>query len=120
MCDVQDLLKSKGVKPTPVRVMIYEVMKGYENTFSLTDLENNLLDVDKSTLLVSVQNKAKPDDLLLTIAASIKSCTTNGKLPSKKELSAVLQELKMIGKNYKIKELKKPIADLTAYLNSLG
>ena len=71
-------------------------------------------------LLVSVQNKAKPDDLLLAVAVSIKNDITNGKLPSKQELSAVLQKLKMIGKNYKIKELKKPIVDLTAYLDSLG
>lgn len=54
MCDVHDLLKNKGIKPTPVRVMIYEVMSGYENTFSLTDLENNLLDVDKSTIFRTI------------------------------------------------------------------
>ena len=99
-------------------------------TMKLNEIADQLLDIANgieynnisyfNPLLVSVQNKAKPDDLLLTIAASIKSCTTNGKLPSKKELSAVLQELKMIGKNYKIKELEKPIADLTAYLDSLG
>ena len=96
----------------------------------LNEIADQLLDIANgieynnisyfNPLLVSVQNKAKPDDLLLAIAVSIKNDITNGKLPSKQELSAVLQELKMIGKNYKIKELKKPIADLTAYLNSLG
>ncbi len=96
----------------------------------LNEIADQLLDIANgieynnisyfNPLLVSVQNKAKPDDLLLAIAVSIKNGITNGKLPSKQELSAVLQELKMIGKNYKIKELKKPIADLTAYLNSLG
>ena len=96
----------------------------------LNEIADQLLDIANgieynnisyfNPLLVSVQNKAKPDDLLLAIAVSIKNDITNGKLPSKQELSAVLQKLKMIGKNYKIKELKKPIADLTAYLNSLG
>ena len=95
----------------------------------LNEIADQLLDIANgieynnisyfNPLLVSVQNKAKPDDLLLGIAVSIKNDITNGKQPSKKELSAVLQELKMIGKNYKIKELKKPITDLTTYLNSL-
>ena len=96
----------------------------------LNEIADQLLDIANgieynnisyfNPLLVSVQNKAKPDDLLLAIAVSIKNDITNGKLPSKQELSAVLQKLKMIGKNYKIKELKKPIVDLTAYLDSLG
>ena len=95
----------------------------------LNEIADQLLDIANgieynnisyfNPLLVSVQNKAKPDDLLLAIAVSIKNDITNGKLPSKQELSAVLQKLKMIGKNYKIKELKKPITDLTTYLNSL-
>ena len=70
-------------------------------------------------LLVSVQNKTKPQDLLLAIAAPIKKGITNGTPPSKKELSAVLQVLKDIDKRYKIKELKKPIAELKAYLDGL-
>ena len=96
----------------------------------LNEIADQLLDIANgieynnisyfNPLLVSVQNKAKPDDLLLAIAVSIKNDITNGKLPSKQELSAVLQKLKMIGKNYKIKELETPIADLTAYLDSLG
>ena len=96
----------------------------------LNEIADQLLDIANgieynnisyfNPLLVSVQNKAKPDDLLLAIAVSIKNDITNGKLPSKQELSAVLQKLKMIGKNYKIKELEKSIADLTAYLDSLG
>ena len=96
----------------------------------LNEIADQLLDIANgieynnisyfNPLLVSVQNKAKPDDLLLAIAVSIKNDITNGKLPSKQELSAVLQKLKMIGKNYKIKELEKPITDLTAYLDSLG
>ena len=96
----------------------------------LNEIADQLLDIANgidynnisyfNPLLVSVQNKAKPDDLLLAIAVSIKNDITNGKLPSKQELSAVLQKLKMIGKNYKIKELEQPIADLTAYLDSLG
>ena len=115
------------IKNTPVLTTLEhsEVL-----TMKLNEIADQLLDIANgieynnisyfNPLLVSVQNKAKPDDLLLAIAVSIKNDITNGKLPSKQELSAVLHELKMIGKNYKIKELKKPIADLTAYLNSLG
>lgn len=71
-------------------------------------------------LLVSVQNKPKPDDLLLAIAAPLKRDITNNIPLSKASLLAVLQALKEIDKNYKIKELKKPIADLKTYLDSLG
>ena len=71
-------------------------------------------------LLVSVRNKAKPQDLLLAVATPIKKGITNGTPPNKKELSAVLQALKDIDKSYKLKELKKPIADLKTYLDGLG
>ena len=70
----------------------------------LNEIADQLLDIANgieynnisyfNPLLVSVQNKAKPDDLLLAIAVSIKNDITNGKLPSKQELSAVLQKLK--------------------------
>jgi hypothetical protein len=96
----------------------------------LNEIADQLLDIANgieynnisyfNPLLVSVQNKAKPEDLLLAIAAPIKKSITNGAPPSKRELSAVLQALKEIDKNYKIKELKKPIADLKAYLDRLG
>ena len=92
------------------------IMKLNEIADQLLDIANGIEYNNISyfnPLLVSVQNKAKPDDLLLAIAVSIKNDITNGKLPSKQELSAVLQKLKMIGKNYKIKELKKPINNLS-------
>ena len=96
----------------------------------LNEIADQLLDIANgieynnisyfNPLLVSVQNKAKPEDLLLAIAAPIKKGITNGTPPAKKELEKALDLLKEIAKTYKIQELKKPIADLKACLNSLG
>lgn len=71
-------------------------------------------------LLVSVQNKPKPDDLLLAIAVPLKRDITNNSPVSKDKLTEALKALKIIAKDYQIKELKKPIADLKTYLDSLG
>ena len=71
-------------------------------------------------LLVLAKNKAKPDDLLAAIAAPLKQKITNGIAPDKTELTTALKALKDIAKNYRIKQLRKPIKDLEAYLDGLG
>ncbi|MBO5952920.1 MAG: hypothetical protein J6Q53_02175 [Oscillospiraceae bacterium] len=71
-------------------------------------------------LLVLAKNKAKPEDLLTAIATPLKQKITNGIAPGKTELTAALKALKEIAKDYQIKELRKPIDDLKAYLDSLG
>lgn len=71
-------------------------------------------------LLVSVKNKAKPDDRLLAIAAPLKRKIANGISPSKAEIMAALKDLKSIAKEYKIEELRKPIKNLETYRDSLG
>ena len=77
------------IKNTPVLTTLEhsEVL-----TMKLNEIADQLLDIANgieynnisyfNPLLVSVQNKAKPDDLLLAIAVSIKNDITNGKLPS--------------------------------------
>lgn len=49
-----ELLKNSQVKPTPIRVQLYLTMSKIENTFSLLELENRLLDIDKSTLFRNI------------------------------------------------------------------
>lgn len=71
-------------------------------------------------LLAAAQNKDKPDDLLTTIAAPLKQKITNSIPISKTELETTLNTLKRIAKEYRIKELKKPVKALEAYLDSLG
>ena len=67
-------------------------------------------------LLVSAKNKAKPDELLLAIAAPLKRNITNGIPLSKTEITAALNDLKRIAKEYEIEELRKPIKNLESYL----
>ena len=47
---IEDILLSHGVRPTAVRTQIYRAAAARANTFSLTDLEDELVTVDKSTI----------------------------------------------------------------------
>ncbi len=44
------VLTAHGIRPTAVRNLVYKAVQSFENTFSLTDLEDALESVDKSTL----------------------------------------------------------------------
>ena len=46
----ENILIDRGVKPTIIRILVLRTMKELDRAFSLGDLENKLLDVDKSTL----------------------------------------------------------------------
>ena len=70
--------------------------------------------------LLAAKKGQRPEDLITAIAAQLKNGVTNGPPPSKKELEKALERLKEIDKTYTIKELKKPIANLKAYLDSIG
>lgn len=48
--DYAEILEKNGVKVTANRLLIYQAMVGFENTFSLTDLEDVLVTLDKSTI----------------------------------------------------------------------
>ena len=71
-------------------------------------------------LLVSARNEAKPEDLLLAIAAPIKQDITNGVPISKARITEALKALKKIGQHYRIEELKKLTKNLEAYLDGLN
>ena len=71
-------------------------------------------------MLVSVQNKAKPEDLLLAIAAPLQQDLANDIPIDKGTITIALKQLKKIAKEYKIKELQEPIKKLECYLVDLG
>ena len=48
--DIPKYLNDYGIRPTAVRIMVFRAMYELHDTFSLTDLENTLDSVDKSTL----------------------------------------------------------------------
>ena len=50
MGEAEEILQHHGVRPTAVCLMIYRTMLGFENTFSLADIEDTLDTVDKSTI----------------------------------------------------------------------
>ena len=45
-----EILSKHGIKPTANRLLIFAAMKKLGNTFSLNDLEEDLLTIDKSTI----------------------------------------------------------------------
>lgn len=48
--NIEKLLTASGIRPTAVRILLYETMIGWQNTFSLPDLEDELLELDKSSI----------------------------------------------------------------------
>jgi len=45
-----NILESRNIKPTSGRILILKAMRGFDWAFSLSDLENKLESVDKSTI----------------------------------------------------------------------
>lgn len=48
--DYAALLSQHGIRPTAVRILIYRTMDGFSDTFSMSELEDELGSVDKSTI----------------------------------------------------------------------
>lgn len=48
--EIDKILLNHGVRPTAVRTLIYRAAEKHTNTFSLTDLQDELATVDKSTI----------------------------------------------------------------------
>ena len=44
------ILEAVGIRPTATRVLIYKSISNLTDTFSLADIENRLISVDKSTI----------------------------------------------------------------------
>lgn len=47
---IEKLFEAHGVRPTAMRLLIWRAIDGRTNTFSLQDLETELVTVDKSTI----------------------------------------------------------------------
>lgn len=47
---IEQTLHMHGVRPTAVRILIYKAARQRVNTFTLQDLEDDLLTVDRSTI----------------------------------------------------------------------
>lgn len=45
-----DILAEAGIRPTSIRILVYKAISELEDTFSLTDLEEQLPTVDKSSI----------------------------------------------------------------------
>ena len=50
MTEIGIFLKSKGITPTPVRMLVYRSLRDSSSPRSLSDLETELESVDKSTI----------------------------------------------------------------------
>ncbi|MCM1530701.1 MAG: transcriptional repressor [Bacteroides sp.] len=47
---IAERLRQKGVKPTPIRELVFKTLLSHQNPISLADLEAQLETIDKSTL----------------------------------------------------------------------
>lgn len=48
--DCCDIMEKVNIRPTSIRILVYEAISGLQDTFSLSDLENALVSVDKSSI----------------------------------------------------------------------
>lgn len=49
-----DIMGNAGIRPTSMRILVYEAVSGFENTFSLSDVEEALPDADKSSIFRAI------------------------------------------------------------------
>lgn len=80
------------------------------------DIENSVM-FSKS---LDAQKKRTAATLIFSSVQPILPNTAKERTLSKNKLKSALRSLEEISKTYQIKELKKPIKDLKAYLDSLG
>lgn len=70
--------------------------------------------------LASAMKYGHPVEILDDVIADFVFDVTDGKEPDKKTVENVLKGLKRFKRSFKVKELSKPIKDLTAYLSELS
>lgn len=68
--------------------------------------------------LVKIGRKSNPADILTKIAARFTADITHDVKPSKQKLESALREFKNIAKDYGIEQLRKPIKDLSAFIDN--
>ncbi|SHJ15432.1 Fur family transcriptional regulator, ferric uptake regulator [Mesonia phycicola] len=50
MKDIEEVLKSKNIRPTAMRTLIYRHMEKHKTAVTLTDIENTFSKIDRTTL----------------------------------------------------------------------
>lgn len=55
MQSAEDILSEHGIRPTAVRILAYNAMLAFHDTFSLNDLESALDTVDKSSIFRTLE-----------------------------------------------------------------
>ena len=89
------------------------------------EILNIAIEIEYNTLsygcksLVMAGKKDNPADRLTGIAANFQSEITNNIIPGKYKITSALNELRSIMKSYDIEQLRKPIKELSAVLNTL-
>ena len=80
------------------------------------DIENSVM---FNTSLDAQKKRTTANHIMSSVQPILPNATKESPL-SKNKLKSVLRSLEEASKTYQIKELKKPIKDLRAYLDSLG
>ena len=96
---------------------------------NLRDIFNKILDIaskiEYNTLsyrdkpFVMTRKKPNPANRLTAIVAQFTADITNDITPSKQKIESALADFKKIAKDYGIEQLRKPIEDLSNFLNNL-
>lgn len=47
---IEEMLQSRGITPTPIRILVYEIVSKYKVAFSINELEELLQTVDRSSI----------------------------------------------------------------------
>lgn len=97
------------------------------STLKLDDIVKQIIsiaaDIENSVMFsksLDAQKKRTAANLILSSVQPILPNATKESALSKNKIKSVLRSLEEISKTYQIKELKKPIKELKAYLDSLG
>lgn len=83
-----------------------------------SQIENNTLSYPLAPL-VNAKKRSSPSNPLMEISARFSTEITHCIPPSKSKIQSALKDLKEVAKTYQIEQLRKPIKELTAYLNNL-
>ncbi len=52
---VENILNDKNIRPTAMRILVYQTLSSSETAISLTDLENNFESADRTTLYRTIK-----------------------------------------------------------------
>ncbi len=55
MKEVESILHDKNVRPTAMRLLVYQILSENKNAISLTDIENQLKTADRTTLYRTIK-----------------------------------------------------------------